>query len=242
MEQIRGTGTNAQSDFYSLSATVYQLLTNNVPPDALTRADSLLSGLPDPIKPINELNKEVTEDVSNVILKGMDIRQDQRHESARQMQKELRDAYARLQSSMTAQTIAFNVNDNQVESASGMTLPTPQFETPIISDPKIQASSGELDYNSLSEKNEDSVSEDTPSKDQNFDATIPFNMHAGDSDLKPSDIKTEVFLSGSSSAIKAAQEGKEIPFGDSYSEERNFQSDDEELLMKKISLKILLMK
>ncbi len=49
MEQIRGTGTDARSDVYSLSATLYQILTNVVPSDALTRADSLISGFEDPV-------------------------------------------------------------------------------------------------------------------------------------------------------------------------------------------------
>src|SRR3982751_1616200 len=46
MEQIRGTGTGPRSDLYSLSATLYQLMTNTVPADALTRADALLNAMP----------------------------------------------------------------------------------------------------------------------------------------------------------------------------------------------------
>ncbi len=218
MEQIRGTGTNAQSDLYSLSATVYQLLTNNVPPDALTRADSLLSGLPDPIKPINEINKEVTAEVSEVILKGMDIRQESRHESARQMQKKLRDAYARLQSSMSAQTIAFNVNDPQIAVENQSPQPDPPFETPINSQPEVQQSSGELKYDSLSEKSNNYYPADVTPADQNFDATIKFDSQIDNSELKPSDIKTEVLLGGDYPAIKAAQEGREIPLDDNFSE------------------------
>lgn len=60
MEQIRGTGTTAKSDIYSLSATMYQLLSNLVPPDALSRADSILNSLPDPIQPLSEINPEVS--------------------------------------------------------------------------------------------------------------------------------------------------------------------------------------
>ena len=108
MEQIRGTGTDARSDIYSLSATMYQILTGNIPPDALTRADSLINGLPDPITPISDLNTEVSRAVSDVIIKGMAISQEQRYKTAREMQKALRDAYAQMQNETTASTVEYS--------------------------------------------------------------------------------------------------------------------------------------
>ncbi len=111
MEQIRGTGTSPRSDIYSLSATLYQLLTNFVPPDALSRADFLLSGKADPITPINEINSEIPKAISDVILKGMSISQDHRFADAREMQKVLRETYAKMQSNTSEKTIAFNMAD-----------------------------------------------------------------------------------------------------------------------------------
>lgn len=111
MEQIRGTGTSALSDIYALSATLYHLLSNRVPPDALTRADALLAGKPDPLRPLTELNGEMNEVISDAILKGMELNQDNRFPSSREMQKRLRKAYNQLQKSMAADTVAFNVND-----------------------------------------------------------------------------------------------------------------------------------
>jgi serine/threonine protein kinase len=93
MEQIRGTGTDGRSDLYSLSATLYQLMTGVVPIDALSRADALLGGRSDPIVPLNELNPEVPEAVSNVILKGIALRQEERFLTASEMQRSLRRAY-----------------------------------------------------------------------------------------------------------------------------------------------------
>ena len=93
MEQVRGTGTDARSDLYSLSATIYQLMTNVVPADSLSRADSLLGSGKDPIRPINEINPEVSSAVSDVILKGLSVRQDARYSSAGEMQKALRRAF-----------------------------------------------------------------------------------------------------------------------------------------------------
>src|SRR5215211_3490265 len=93
MEQIRGVGTNARSDIYSLSATLYQLLTNTVPPDALSRADTMLNGSPDSLQPPVSLNPEIPKTVSDVIFKGMEVSQDRRWGNAREMQKALRKAF-----------------------------------------------------------------------------------------------------------------------------------------------------
>ena len=95
MEQIRGTGTDGRSDLFSLSATLYQLLTNTIPSEALTRADAILGGKPDPIKSLQELNPEVPTAVSEVILKGIALRQNERYSTAAEMQRALRRAYNR---------------------------------------------------------------------------------------------------------------------------------------------------
>ena len=51
LEQIQGTGTDPRSDLYSLSATVYHLITGAAPEDALTRAMAVLGNQPDPLLP-----------------------------------------------------------------------------------------------------------------------------------------------------------------------------------------------
>ena len=111
MEQIRGIGTNPRSDIYSLSATLYQLMTNVIPADALTRADTMLNGESDPIEPPHDLNPEIPTSVSEVILKGMEVSQEKRFANAREMQKALRKAFTQLQEAMAAQTVAFNMGD-----------------------------------------------------------------------------------------------------------------------------------
>ncbi len=136
MEQIRGTGTSPRSDIYSLSATLYQLLTNVVPPDALARADFLLSGKTDPITPINQINSEIPESISDVVLKGMSISQDHRFADAREMQKVLRETFAKMQSDTSEKTIAFNTQNEQlageVPAAQVSQEKSEQFSTPVF--------------------------------------------------------------------------------------------------------------
>ena len=136
MEQIRGTGTNARSDIYSLSATMYQLLTNAVPPDALSRADSVLNSLPDPVKPISEINPEVAPAISEVILKGMNLSAEQRFADAKEMQMALREVYAKMQQGMSANTVAFNAAEvAPVPQQEAVSEKTAEFAAPDFGQP-----------------------------------------------------------------------------------------------------------
>jgi len=119
MEQIRGTGTDARSDIFSLSATLYQLLTNTVPIDVLARADALISGAKDPIVSPTEINPEVSVAISDVILKGVAVRQDERYSSAVEMQRILRRAFNRGDADPDAPTEAFSASDNLRIAAAG---------------------------------------------------------------------------------------------------------------------------
>jgi len=206
MEQIRGTGTDARSDIYSLAATLYQILTNTVPPDALTRADSLINGMPDPVPSINELNPEVSRAVSDVIIKGMAISQEQRYKTAREMQKALRDAYAQLQTGMSAQTVAFTT---QVQPE----IPQTQQETaqissaPPVSHIPPQSQTQRTAFDSSPAADAHSPQQPDAGKiEPNFDATIRYDSNVPEPTPKQSDIKTEVFLAGSIPAITSVQE------------------------------------
>ncbi len=97
IEQIRGAGTNPRSDIYSLSATLYQLMTGTIPMDALTRAESVIGGNGDPIPSPRELVSEISAEISAVILRGIALNSEQRYPDAREMQRALREAYAQLQ-------------------------------------------------------------------------------------------------------------------------------------------------
>ena len=239
MEQIRGTGTDARSDLYSLSATLYQILTNTIPPDALTRADSLINGLPDPVKPIDELNSEVSKMVSGVIIKGMAISQEQRYKTAREMQKALRDAYAQLQNDMSANTVAFS-SQNQSE------IPQSQQKTAVIShipsisqlpseSPTVPKSANSVKIlNNTADLPTEPINAQVSEPD--FETTLRYDKDVDEASAKQSGIKTEVFLADSSIVSPAPKEEVEhadvspkiedIHTDDDFSESENFSFDN----------------
>src|SRR5213595_2713682 len=82
LEQIQGLGTDPRSDIYALAATLYHLLTNVKPPDALTRAAAIVNGQPDPLAPANEVSGQVSAAVAAALSKGMSQKRDDRYPSA----------------------------------------------------------------------------------------------------------------------------------------------------------------
>ncbi|HMB29299.1 MAG TPA: protein kinase [Blastocatellia bacterium] len=92
LEQIRGAGTDPRSDLYALAATVYRLITGRVPSDALTRATAALERRPDPLRPANKLNEQVTEAVAAVLTRALAQLPDERPANATEMRQALRAA------------------------------------------------------------------------------------------------------------------------------------------------------
>src|SRR5215813_5899007 len=92
LEQVQGLGTDARSDIYSLAATLYHLMTNVKPPDALSRAGALVNGQPDPLIPADQASSQVSRAVANVLNKGMSQRRDDRFASAALMREAFRAA------------------------------------------------------------------------------------------------------------------------------------------------------
>src|SRR5687767_2277900 len=90
LEQIQGLGTDARSDIYALSATLYHLMTGVKPPDALSRAAAMVNGQPDPLAPANSISGNIGSEVANVLARGMSQNRDQRFATAEGMRAALR--------------------------------------------------------------------------------------------------------------------------------------------------------
>lgn len=94
-EKLLEEAPDAQSDVYSLGATFYQLLTAKLPADALTRSIELLEGKADPLPPPHELNPSVPPEVSEVVMRALAIRREDRYGSAAIVKQFLRGAFTR---------------------------------------------------------------------------------------------------------------------------------------------------
>src|SRR5688572_24907068 len=89
LEQIQGLGTDARSDIYALSATLYHLMTGVKPPDALTRAAARVNDQPDPLSPAHEVASGIGPEVAGVLARGMSQNRDQRYPTAAAMRAAL---------------------------------------------------------------------------------------------------------------------------------------------------------
>src|SRR5262245_27479227 len=142
LEQIRGTGTDARSDIYSIGATMYHLLTGEMPQDALTRIAAILMSQPDPLKPVSSMNPTVPASVTQVIEKAMSPHPDQRYSSAAAMRQALRSAAINAPpvslhraQTLTDEPIKLKVNAAAVERSENRPLPPP----PVVRPEALQA-------------------------------------------------------------------------------------------------------
>jgi len=90
LEQINGDPTSVQTDVYGLCATLYHLLTNVKPSDALDRATKRIERKPDPLRPAHEVNPDVSPGVSRVLEQGLQLNGEDRIKSVQELRQLLR--------------------------------------------------------------------------------------------------------------------------------------------------------
>ncbi len=100
IEPILEQNADTRSDIYALGATLYNLLTAASPVEAVKRGVDVWDGKPDPLQNPSTLNPSISADLSEWILKSMQIRREHRFASA----KEMRDALTHLGSGTLKQS------------------------------------------------------------------------------------------------------------------------------------------
>lgn len=102
-QKILEQPADARTDIYAVGATLYHLVTGQAPADALARTIDLIDGNADPLLPPNELNSAVPSAISDVILRAMEIRRENRFDSAVILRQVLRTSFVKIREANTRQ-------------------------------------------------------------------------------------------------------------------------------------------
>jgi WD40 repeat protein len=128
IEQMRDGEPDPRSDLYSLGATLYHMLTDTLPADAMSRMTRMINGNSDSLTPIRELAPHVPEPVAELIQRSMSVPLELRPRSAREMREELFHArHAGVPSIrtgfVTPSTPSLSQNENSVSKADSDQVP-----------------------------------------------------------------------------------------------------------------------
>lgn len=92
LEQILGQGTDPRSDLYSLGATLYHLLAGVPPADAPSRFNAIEDERLDPLRPIEELNPQVSAATAGIIHRAVAVNRRNRPADAAEMRQAVQKA------------------------------------------------------------------------------------------------------------------------------------------------------
>lgn len=95
-ERLLKQPPDPRSDIYSVSATLYHLLTAKMPVDPLERSIEILDGRPDPLRSPDAVNSGIPPEVAEVVMRGLQIKREHRYDSASIMRQVLKTAMVRV--------------------------------------------------------------------------------------------------------------------------------------------------
>jgi serine/threonine protein kinase len=113
-EKILEQPLDARTDIYALGATLYHLLTARIPADALTRSIDILEGKADPLQTPSQINPSVPTEISDVLMKALEIKRENRFSSAVIMRQVLRTAFVRVKERGVNEVKPIKIEDDAV--------------------------------------------------------------------------------------------------------------------------------
>lgn len=96
-ERILKQPLDERSDIYSLGATLYFLITGLEPVDPIERSIEILEGKLDPLREPTKVDPKIPREISDVLMKALEIKRENRYDSAVIMRQVLKTALTRVQ-------------------------------------------------------------------------------------------------------------------------------------------------
>jgi serine/threonine protein kinase len=96
-ERILKQPLDERSDIYSLGATLYFLMTGVEPVDPIERSIEMLEGKLDPLREPTKVDSKIPPEISDVLMKALEIKRENRYDSAIIMRQVLKTAITRIQ-------------------------------------------------------------------------------------------------------------------------------------------------
>lgn len=113
-EHAKGTATGAKSDLYSLGIVLYQMLTAKLPFIGESPISVALKHLQETIVEPRKVNPLIPQSVENIILKAVRKNQEERYQSAKEMQADLETSLTSLRRN-EAKLVFLNVDEHDDE-------------------------------------------------------------------------------------------------------------------------------
>jgi serine/threonine protein kinase len=132
IDALLDQNADARTDLFALGATMYHLITNVSPAEAVKRAIDVWDGKPDPLENPAKLNPEISKEFSDFILKSMEIRRENRFNSADEMRNALNEIIEVSTNPTLKQTVEMSYNEFQSKETAVFNEPVSQ-ETAIFS-------------------------------------------------------------------------------------------------------------
>jgi serine/threonine protein kinase len=96
-ERILKQPLDERSDIYSLGATLYFLITGVEPVDPIERSIEILEGKLDPLREPAKVDDRIPSEISDVLMKSLEIKRENRYDSAMIMRQVLKTAIKRVE-------------------------------------------------------------------------------------------------------------------------------------------------